>query len=177
MRRGLSVLCVGWLLFLLEPLSSTGLTFPFWLLTFTTTLLVGVIALGLAVARGSAGRLWLLVWTVYPVAAAALVALFLASQAPTNPLFRLRFHLSASALEQTARLALSGQPPAAPRWVGLFPVRRIDVLAPEVRLISDGCGVVDECGLLYRSDPLPSGRSKTRAKHIAGPSYHLYAVF
>jgi hypothetical protein len=176
-RRGLSGLCIGWLLFLLEPLSSTGLTFPFWLLTFAITVIVGVIAFGLAVARRPASPLGLLAWTAYPVAAAALVALFLTSQAPGNPLFRLRFYLSVSALEETARLALLSQTPPTPRWVGLFPVRRIDVFAPEVWLISDGCGVIDECGLLYRSDPLPGGRSKTRAKPIAGPWYHLYAAF
>jgi hypothetical protein len=61
--------------------------------------------------------------------------------------------------------------------VGLFPVRRIDVNESEIQLISDGCGVVDECGLLYKLGPIREGRSKTRVKHLAGPWYHLYSVF
>ena len=68
-------------------------------------------------------------------------------------------------------------PLARPMWVGLFPIRRIDVYESEIQLISDGCGVVDECGLLYRRGPVPDGRDKTRVKHLGGPWYHLYSVF
>jgi hypothetical protein len=96
---------------------------------------------------------------------------------PANPVFRLRFHLSRPALDNAARTALSHEPLATPAWVGLFPVRRIDVFPLEVRFVSEGCGVIDECGLAYVPGPVPAGRSKTRLKHLGGPWYLLYSVF
>jgi hypothetical protein len=122
-------------------------------------------------------RARLLTWTLYPLAAAALFTFFVSSQSPANPLFRLRFTLSRPALDAATQAALSGRPPATPTWVGLFPVHRIDVQSREVWLLSDGCGVVDECGLAYVSGAIPRGRSKTKLRHLDGPWYHLYAVF
>ena len=177
MRRWMSVLSAAWLLFLLEPLSSTGLTFPFFTLTFGVTVLLGAVSLALALTERRASRARLLVWSLHPLAAAALLILFLASQSPANPLFGLRFALSRPALDAATRAALSGRSPATPTWVGLFPVRRIDILPPGVRYLSDGCGVVDECGLAYATGATPQGRSKTRLQHLDGPWYHLYAVF
>jgi hypothetical protein len=176
-RRALSLLSFGWLLFLLEPLSSTGLSFPFFALAFGMTVLLGAVSLGLVLTRSRVGRGRLFLWLLHPLAAAALLALFLSSQSPGNPLFRVRFSLSRPALEAATRAALSAKPPATPSWVGLFPVRRIDVAGSEVRYLSDGCGVVDECGLAYVSGAIPQGRSKTKLKHLDGPWYHLYAVF
>lgn len=177
LRRAFFALAAGWLVFLLDPLSSTGLGFPFFIVAFGITLLLGVVALGLLLMRTPVSRAALLAWLLYPLAAAGLAALFLTSQSPFNPLFRLRFQLSRAALDQAAQAALSQMPPATPAWVGLFPVHRIDVFAPEVRLMSDGCGVVDECGLMYSPGPIPTGRSKTRLQPLGGPWHHLYAVF
>jgi hypothetical protein len=175
--RALSALSTGWLLFLLVPLSSTGLDFPSFLFTFGITVLFGALSLVLVVTRRPVNRVRVLGWLAHPLAAALLLVLFLSSQSPANPLFRLRFHLSRPALEDATRSALAQQPLATPEWIGLFPVRRIDVYPPEVRFISDGCGVVDECGLLYMPGPIPAGRSKTRVKHVGGAWYHLYSVF
>lgn len=177
MRRGLGALSTGWLVVLVVPLSGTGLDFPAFALTFGITVLLGIVSLGLVLARRSASRLRLVAWLLYPLGAAALVALFLTAQSPANPLFRARFHLSAAALQRAAHGALAGRPAATPAWVGLFPVHRIDVFPPEVRFMSDGCGVVDECGLVYRPGAAPAGRSKTRLRHLDGPWYHLYSVF
>ena len=177
LRNGLLVLSAAWLLFLLEPLSSTGLAFPFFIVTFALTVLAGVVSLALVLTGTPVRRRGLLAWLLYPLAACALLLLFLYSQSPANPLFRLRFQLSRSALDDAAQAARSPKPLATPVWVGLFPVRRIDIHQSEVRLVSDGCGVVDECGLMYVTGPAPAGRSKTRLKHLAGPWYHLYSVF
>jgi hypothetical protein len=177
LRPTLAALSIGWWLFLLVPLSSTGLDFPSFSFVLALTVLLGALALALALTRQPPSRVRLVAWCAYPLAATLLVALFLASQTPANPLFRLRFSLSRPALEEAARMALAQRPPATPAWIGLFPVRRIDVLAPEVRFISDGCGVVDECGLLYRAERLPAGRTKTRIKALGGGWYHLYSVF
>ena len=176
-RRGLSILSIGWLLFLLEPLSSTGLAFPFFLVTFAITIIFGVVSLALVLTRRPVNPLRIFAWLAYPFAAATLLLLFLSSQSPSNPLFRIRFHLSQPALEAAARVARSDKTLATPTWLGLFPVHRVDVYPAEVRFMSDGCGVVDECGLVYVPGPTPKGRSKTRIKHLAGPWYHLYAVF
>lgn len=43
--------------------------------------------------------------------------------------------------------------------------------------MSDGCGVLDECGILYRTGAIPSGRYKTKVKHLEGAWYHVYSVF
>jgi hypothetical protein len=176
-RTLISALSTGWLLFLLVPLSSTGLSFPSFLSTFGLTVLVGAVSLGLELTRRRITRARVLGWLVHPLAAALLLLLFLSSQSPANPLFRLRFHLSREALEDAARNALAGQPRATPAWIGLFPVRRLDVYPAEVRFISDGCGVVDECGLIYMPGSAPAGRYKTRVKPLEGAWYHLYSVF
>jgi hypothetical protein len=168
---------MAWLLFLLEPLSSTGLAFPFFLVTFAITIVFGVVSLALVLTRRPVNLLRFIAWLAYPFAAATLVLLFLSSQSPSNPLFRLRFHLSQPALEAAARIALSDKTLPTPTWLGLFPVRRVDVYPAEVRFMSDGCEVIDECGLAYVPGPLPTGRSKTRIQHLAGPWYHLYSVF
>jgi len=177
LQRGVPALSTGWLLFLLVPLSSTGLAFPSFLFAFGLTVLVGVLSLVLVVTRRPVKRSSVLVWLVHPLAAALLLVLFLSSQSPANPLFRLRFHLSRPALEEATRIALAQQPLATPAWIGLFPVRRVDVYPPEVRFMSDGCGVVDECGLIYMPGPIPGGRYKTRVKHLEGAWYHVYSVF
>jgi hypothetical protein len=46
-ERGVPALAAGWFLFLLVPLSSTGLAFPSFLLVFGLTVLVGTLSLGL----------------------------------------------------------------------------------------------------------------------------------
>jgi len=177
LRRWLTVLTIGWLLFPVEPLSSTGVTFPFFAISLVITVILGVLALGLVLTRNPISGAWLLGWLLYPVAAVSLTLLFVGSQTPVNPLFRLRFQLSRSALDQAARHAREQTPRVVPSWVGLFRVERIEVRERQVRLISAGCGVIDECGLAYLEGASPGRRVKTRLRHLAGPWYHLYSAF
>ena len=177
LRPWLAALTIAWLLFLVEPLSSTGLTFPFFAIALVVTVVLGVLALGLLLTRNPISGAWLLAWLLYPVAAIALTLLFVGSQTPVNPLFRLRFQLSRSALDQAARDALEQTPRVVPSWVGLFHVERIEVRERQVRLISGGCGVIDECGLAYLEGASPGRRVKSRLRHLAGPWYHLYSAF
>jgi hypothetical protein len=149
----------------------------FFMVTFGVTVLLGVSSLGLLLAYRPLSRLRLLAWLAYPAAAVGLLALFLTSQPPANPLFHLRFHLSRPALEDAARDAMARQSPGTPAWIGLFRVRRIDVSDPEVRFLDGGCGVIDECGLLHRPGPRPARGGTTRLKPLGEPWYHLYAVF
>jgi hypothetical protein len=171
------VLSTCWLLFLAVPLSSTGIGFPFFLIALVVTVVIGAAELTLMLAQRPLNPLRLLQWLAYPVAAAALLILFLTSQAPANPLFRIRFELSRPALEAAANNAMSQRPPTTPTWLGLFPVRHIDVDEAEVRFLSEECGVIDECGLVYRAGPLPRARSKMKLRALGGPWYHLYSVF
>jgi len=159
------------------PLSSTGLDFPFFFIVFDITVLIGVVALAFVLTRRPVNRLGILAWLLHPLAAVAVLLLFLGSQSPANPLFRLRFHLSQPALEEAAVIVQSQRTLATPTWVGLFPVRRIDVFDPEIRFVSEGCGVVDECGLVYIPGPTPRGWSKTKLKPLGGSWYYLYVVF
>ena len=153
------------------------MAFPFFVVAFAITVLFGAATLVLGIISRPANRLSIVVWLIHPLAACALLLLFLNAQSPANPLFRFRFHLSQRALDEAAAAALSSKPPATPVWVGLFRIRRIDVDPFEIRFASDGCGVIDECGLLYRPAPMPTGRYKTKVKHLGGPWYHWHSVF
>lgn len=176
-RRVALVVSGGWLIFLLGPLSGTGLGFGSFLPLFAITIVLGAVSLTF-VLLGSRPRRWaMVVWLAYPVAVAALLVLFIFSQSTFNPLFRLRFYASRGELESVARLAVATGSPIAPRRVGLFRVQRVDVVGSMVWLVSGGCGVVDECGLLYAPGAAPGPRAKMRLQHIEGPWYHLYAVF
>ena len=101
------ILSVCWFLFLLEPLSSTGLAFPFFFVIFAITVLFGAVSLVLVLQRRQVTRLRIFAWLIYPLAASSLLLLFLFSQSSANPLFRLRFHLSRPALDDAAMTVLS----------------------------------------------------------------------
>ena len=177
-RRVLAVASVGWLLYVLEPLSSPGLSFAEFLLALWITVFLGAGSLVSVLGRRDGRRRRLVMWLAYPLAASALALLFLFSQSPTNPLFRVRFLLSRPALDSATSAALARGTPPAPGWIGLFRVHRIDAYPPqEVRYLAGGCGVVDACGLAFVAVAPPPGRAKTRLKPLGGPWYHLYAVF
>ena len=177
-RRLFTLASLGWLLYLLEPLSSPGLSFPGFLLTFWITVFFGAGVLVSVLGRHEDRSRRLVLWLTYPLAAAALAVLFLSSQSPANPLFRVRFLLSRPALNAATNATLARQAPLAPGWVGLFRVRRIDAYPPqEIRYLAGGCGVVDECGLIFIAGPPPAARAKTRLKPLGGAWYHLYSVF
>ena len=175
-RRAAFVVSIGWLVYLLEPLSGAGIGFGSFLPLFVITMVLGAVSL-VFVLLGPRPRRWaMFAWLAYPVAAIALLALFIFSQSPFNPLFRLRFYASRGDLERIARLAVTAGSPVAPKRAGLFRVQRVDVAGSMVWLVSGGCGLVDECGFLYAPKELPSPR-KMRLQHIEGPWYHLYAIF
>ena len=177
LRRLVLVLSVGWLVVLLGPLSGAGLSFRGFVVYFGVTAALGLASLAPVLLTRPRPRWMLFAWLVYPAAAAGLLVLFLHSQSPLNPLFRLRFEASRSELEGIARLAVATRAPVAPKQAGLFRVRRVDVAGSMVWLVSGGCGVVDECGLLYAPDGVPARLVKMKVRHITGPWYHLYAIF
>ena len=107
----------------------------------------------------------------------AAVTIFGRAQSPSNPLFRLRFALSQSALADRVALQKESAPTRDPEWVGLFYVARVERLGNEVRFITGMCGVVDQCGLVYRSAPPTRARGKERLRRLSDNWYHLYDVF
>ena len=98
----------------------------------------------------------------------AAVTIFGRAQSPSNPLFRIRFVLSQSALAN--RVAAETEPVTTqgPQWIGLFHVARI---------VTGMCGVVDQCGLVFRLVPPTQVHRKERLRRLSGSWYHLYDVF
>lgn len=111
----------------------------------------------------------------FPLLAGALLLIYLSSQSPLNPLFRVRFAASQAELTRIAQELEGGAPRVEPVRVGLFQARYVTVVSPdEVRLLTADCGVVDQCGLAYRPRSRPTG---SRYAHIQGPWYLVYEPF
>src|SRR4030095_13914660 len=81
--------------------------FPSFVVLFGVTVCLGGIALTLTRRPGEVRLPGLVAWLAYPLAAGSLLFLFLGSQSPANPLFRLRFHLSRPSVDGLARAALA----------------------------------------------------------------------
>jgi len=161
----------AWGAFLLDPYSGAGIGFPIAMLAILGTAVLALVWLGSLAARGASITSWL-AWGVLPLAGIAITVIFLTTQSPLNPFFRLRFWLSRSALDEIAADP-SGK---AVGWVGLFRVQRIDRFADAVHFVTVSCGVVDQCGIAYVSGP-PPRRGKTRLTPLGEGWYHLYSVF
>jgi hypothetical protein len=99
------------------------------------------------------------------------------AQSPSNPLFRLRFALSQPAFADRVATVTGRGTTRGPEWVGLFYVARVERRDNEVRFITGMCGVVDQCGLVYRSVPPTRVRGKERLRRLSDNWYHLYDVF
>jgi len=107
----------------------------------------------------------------------AAATIFGRAQSPSNPLFRLRFALSQPALVERVAMQTGRATTRDPEWVGLFYVARVERLDNEVRFITGMCGVVDQCGLVYRPVPPTRPSRKERLRYLSGGWYHLYDVF
>lgn len=178
-RRGLVLATAVWGAFLLEPISDAGIGFPMALTALLGTVLLAAVWLGvLAADRASGIRSWRwLAWLVLPLAGIAMAVIFLAAQSPMNPLFRLRFVLSRSALRGVAVTPSARPVSSRPEWVGLFRVQRVDRFGDNVHFVTVSCGVVDECGIAYIPGPSARRPGKTRLTSLGGAWYHLYSVF
>ena len=179
MLRGLlAALTAGWELYALAVVSETGAGFLDVALTIP---LACLLALAWPLAWSATSPGWkpaarrFMLWASFPVLGAALVMIYLSSQSPSNPLFRLRFLASQGALTRAAQGLESGSVRPAPMRVGLFRTTYAPDLFPdEVRFLTADCGVVDRCGLAYRPRSRPTG---SRYAHIAGPWYLIYEPF
>ena len=129
-----------------------------------------------APVSGHRGRRWL-AWLVFPLVGAAVAGIFLTTQSTLNPLFRLRFLMSRSALHAIAVAPAASLAASPPGWIGLFRVQRVDRFGDDVHFVTVSCGVVDECGIAYIPGRPPRRLSKTRLRPLGGAWYHLYSIF
>lgn len=178
LRALLIALTVAWEAYTVVVVSDAGVGFVDVALLVPAAAILALIWALPSRARGGAGghglgRLAL--WLTFPLLGAALVAIYLSSQSPSNPLFRVRFQASESALTRAALDLAGGEGHAEGVRVGLFHAATATAMSgEEVRFLTTDCGVVDQCGLAYRPRVQPTG---ARYAHITGPWYLLYEPF
>jgi hypothetical protein len=175
----LIVLTVGWGAYAVAAVSNAGVSFIDVSLAAPSACLL---AIAWAIPRRGAGADGrprpgrLVAWASFAILGGALVAIYLGSQVPANPLFRARFLMSEPALTRAA-LGLASRDGAHREGlhVGLFRARFATAMSPEeVRFLTADCGVIDQCGLAYRPRSQPTG---ARYAHIRGPWYLVYEPF
>ncbi len=178
LRALLIAFTIAWEAYTIVVVSDAGVGFVDVALLVPAAAVLAVIwALPSPARHGSGGhRLGrLALWLSFPLLGAALVWIYLSSQSPSNPLFRVRFHASERALTRAARELAGGEGHAENVRIGLFHAATASAMsAEEVRFLTADCGVVDQCGLAYRPRVPPTG---ARYTHIAGPWYLLYEPF
>lgn len=177
-RYGFVALTTAWFLSALIALSDAGLDMLTYAIHFyaAVALSAGWIFCLITSRRGSNPRSAFLSLAALP-AAALLVYLLYATEAPRNPLFRLRFLASRSTLAATAEAALVA-PPADLGHLALFSIDNIEVYDGQVRFITTGCGLVDQCGIVYSpTRRLPTHIGRDRLTSLGGPWYHLHYFF
>jgi len=114
-------------------------------------------------------------WRWWIVASATVVLGFVLSA--TLPLLSLRVYLSARALRESPPVlsALSqADLYSQGRWVGLFHVTEFSQFGRELRFITNECGLVDNCGIVFSPDGPPPSRGEDSFSHLFGPWWHWY---
>ena len=177
-KGALIIVTAAWEIYAIRGVSEAGVGFFEVALGVPAPGLLAIVWALVWSVPGSARRIRLhrvLLWVSVPVLATALLLIYLSSQSPLNPLFRLRFAASQAALTRVAEGLERGAPRAEPMRIGLFQARYVTVMSPdEVRILTTDCGVIDQCGLAYRPRSRPTSR---RYAHIQGPWYLIYEPF
>src|SRR5262249_34039036 len=138
-----------------------------------------VLRMGIALVRWREGytnlRRDLGSWILMP---ALLTACFIGALSPV--FLSGRVYLSSQALIENAQV-LSTVPPydlyTNGRWIGLFKVREFSQFGTKLRFITNECGLVDSCGLVYAPEGRPQKRGEDSLRHLYGPWWHLYQSF
>ena len=117
-------------------------------------------------------------WLIVPAYVAVAVTIFFLD-GPRSPLFQARFRLSEAALTRAAEglLAAPAAEPGAPHRVGLFRVKRTEVVEGQVRFVTTSCGVVDACGLVYSPATDPTRVQEDVFTPLRGRWWHLFEGF
>jgi hypothetical protein len=170
-------LALSWGLVLVWFVSNPGIDYLEVLIALAGTIIVLAAVLVSGVNGLIGRRANFLFCTALLVLLTAAVTIFVHAQSPSNPLFRIRFALSHSAFVNRAAMQAGHETMQSSQWVGLFRVTRIERLDNEVRFITGMCGVVDQCGLVFRPVPPTKMYSKVRLRRLSDSWYHLYDVF
>jgi hypothetical protein len=90
---------------------------------------------------------------------------------------RARLFLSGPALRQSAAY-LSQLPQSRfqeqPQWIGLFRVREFSQFDGELRFLTNSCGLVDNCGLVFSPNGRPPNRGEDTFEHLYGEWWHWH---
>jgi hypothetical protein len=160
-----------WLVVFLWLFSDAGVPFPSWVGMSAASLALGlawVVRLAIAFANQKPElrlvRPQLRYWVTIPAILAGAVVLGL-SLLPLS----VRVYLSADALTHSA-------PFAAPEkhWIGLFLVQDSSRFDNERRFLTNECGLVDSCGVVFSPDGPPPRRGEDSFRHLYGPWWHWY---
>ena len=175
--RGIALLVLAWVFVLVWFVSNAGIDYIEMLVALAGTIVFigGLFVSGVTGLISRRGSLLLCAGLLALLTAATTI--FSSAQSPTNPLFLLRFALSLPALADRVPTAAGSAAVQGSQWVGLFHVTRIERLNGEIRFITGMCGVIDQCGLVFRQVPPTRARGKERLQPLSGNWYHLYDVF
>ena len=178
--RVLCVVAIVWFLLVVVTFSDAGVPFPTWVLI--SLLSIGLAACWLVRLSGTwfYGRLeqlrWLRQnWRWWTLTSSLVLAGFVLSA--TLPLLSIRVYFSAAALrESPAALTKVSQEDLFEkgRWVGLFHVKEFSQFGSELRFITNECGLVDTCGIVFSPDGPPPNRGEDTFSHLFGPWWYWY---
>src|SRR5262245_22991518 len=172
-----TTLAMSWVLVLVWFVSNPGIDYLELLIVLAGTIVVLVAVLVSGVKGLISRRANFFVCTVLLVLLTAAVIIFVRAQSPSNPLFRIRFTLSQSAFAHRAAMRAGPETMQGSQWVGLFHVTRVERFDNEVRFITGMCGVIDQCGLVFRPVPPTQVHGKEQLRRLSGSWYALYDVF
>jgi hypothetical protein len=177
-----SGIAAAWFIVVSAVFSDAGVPFPTFVVILSLSLLITagcVLRMGVALVRWRQGHMKpgrdLCAWIVMP---AILVAGYTGA---LSPLFLSgRVYLSSRALIDKAPVLSSISPAdlyTNGQWVGLFKVREFSQFGRELRFITNSCGLLDSCGLVYAPEGPPQRHGKDSFAHLYGPWWHLYQSF
>jgi hypothetical protein len=171
--RLLFTAALAWFIVYLIIFSDAGVPFPTWLgMSAGLLVLAAVWLLRLGITfnfarmrRRNIIRTQLTCWVAIPALLAGGVLLANVRQT----VLCARVYLSADALVHAVPTPSDDE-----RWVGLFHVREFSRFDRELRFITNECGLVDTCGIIFSPDGPPPHRGEDSFSHLYGPWWHWY---
>jgi hypothetical protein len=160
-----------WFVVFAITFSDAGVPFPIWVFMaglFLALICLWTIRLTVAFAKQSSERRLIRPQLHYWISIPAMLALGLLLGA-SPVLLSSRVYLSSDALIHNE--TRNG---ADDRWIGLFHVRESWRFDREIRFITNECGLVDTCGLIYSPDGQPQRHGEDSFDHLYGPWWHWY---
>jgi hypothetical protein len=164
-------LAVAWLVAFIVLFSDAGVPFPAWIVVAAALVMIAAVWFARLIAAFATKtgdrrpiRIHLRYWILIP---AILVGALVLGGSST--LLTARVYFSSSALTQSK---VAGG--ADDRWIGLFHVRESSQVDNERRFLTNECGVVDTCGIIYSPDVPPKNRGEDSFTPLYGPWWHWY---